>query len=117
MRRLAALAALLVISIPEPSLAKPYQDLGPGARSCGAYAQSRATDGPQAPLADTSFFWLQGYLTAYNRYVEPDGNITVGTDAAGLQGWLDNYCQAHPLDDIDTAARALIVELKARKTR
>jgi hypothetical protein len=59
--------------------------------------------------------WVVGYLTAYNEWVAPDGNISAGTDNDGIAAWMDNYCQAHPLDNVARAARALVVELKARK--
>jgi hypothetical protein len=32
-------------------------------------------------------------------------------DWDGLIAWIDNYCAAHPLDKLDTAARSLVVEL------
>jgi hypothetical protein len=57
----------------------------------------------------------QGYLTAYNNFVAPDGNITAGTDSEGVTLWVDSYCQAHPLDGLADAAAALVAELRARK--
>jgi hypothetical protein len=31
-----------------------------------------------------------------------------GVDAQGVGGWIDNYCQAHPLDVIAKAASAFV---------
>jgi hypothetical protein len=31
-----------------------------------------------------------------------------GTDAQGVWAWIDNYCQAHPLDKLGDAALAFV---------
>jgi hypothetical protein len=37
-----------------------------------------------------------------------------GGDFASVVAWIDNYCSAHPLDSIGTAALALVFELRSR---
>jgi hypothetical protein len=34
-----------------------------------------------------------------------------GTDAEGIARWIDPYCEAHPLDNVETATDALALEL------
>jgi hypothetical protein len=29
-------------------------------------------------------------------------------DANGISGWIDNYCRAHPIEDISEAAKAFL---------
>ena len=38
-------------------------------------------------------------------------NLAEGTDADGVFAWIDNYCSAHPLETIYSAAEALVVTL------
>ena len=84
---------------------------GQGTSSCGSWTEERRSE-PMVAIGTTS--WVLGYLTAYNAYVAKNGNVQGGADANAIGAWLDNYCAAHPLDDIDTATRALISDLKAR---
>jgi hypothetical protein len=38
---------------------------------------------------------------------ERHADFLVGTDFDGLMGWVDNYCQSHPLDAVAIAAAKL----------
>jgi hypothetical protein len=56
-----------------------------------------------------------GFLTAAGQYhVAGPGNIVRGLEGSGVDHWIDNYCAAHPLDNIDAAASALVHELSGR---
>jgi hypothetical protein len=57
--------------------------------------------------------WLDGFVTAYNDYVAPNGDITRGTDVDGMAAWLDTYCVTNPLDSLARASGKLIAELRA----
>ncbi len=41
-------------------------------------------------------------------------DLLKGEDWTGLTDWIDNYCNAHPLDKLYTAANGLVVELGRR---
>ena len=82
--------------------------LGVGNASCGQWTQSRRETTDDQWLAYMS--WVQGFLAAY--YETHD--VTRGIDANGLVGWIDNFCQRHPLENIAFAAQQLISELKSR---
>jgi hypothetical protein len=107
--------ALAIAALPLGGAAEPtptFHALGPGNMSCGTWAEYRRDGGmPAIAVQD----WVAGYLTAYNEWVAPDGNISGGTDNDGLAAWIDNYCQLHPLDNVAQAASALVAALKARK--
>ena len=58
---------------------------------------------------------MTGYLTAYSRWVERgQGPVSDEPDAAGAWGWIDNYCQKTPLDNVAEAAEQLIFAIKAK---
>jgi hypothetical protein len=60
--------------------------------------------------------WVIGYISAFNVYRSPTGNLTAGTDTNGIYAWIDNYCAARPLDTIVKATDALIDELSQRQS-
>jgi hypothetical protein len=111
-----ALAALLMA--PEPAAADTAAILGTGNRSCPAWLQDSAANSWGA-LIDHA--WVQGYITAFNKYTDnadsQNGDISAGIDVAGLFAWIDRYCQAHPLDNLARASGALIRELQNRSAR
>ena len=112
----AALTAILALLLPTAAHAADaqghYNSLGLGTLSCGKWTEDRqAKNG----LADAEFAWVTGYLTAFNRMMALDGNVSSQTDSAGMEAWIDGYCQAHPLDDLETATAALIKELNNQK--
>jgi hypothetical protein len=116
MKTLAVMLAIFAMSVSGMAFAQSvphgFDVLGPGAISCGTWIAQRRDAGP-VMYGDED--WVLGYLTAYDEHVAPDGKISAGTDSDGLMTWIDGYCQAHPLDNLATAASALATELKARK--
>jgi hypothetical protein len=61
--------------------------------------------------------WLGGYLSSQNDLSwfyntgAPLPDFLKGRDWDVLTAWIDNYCQAHPLDNLDKAAQQLFFEL------
>ena len=53
--------------------------------------------------------WIQGYVTGLNSGLPASatdtGAIGEHIDIPALEVWIDNYCQAHPLDQIISAAQ------------
>jgi hypothetical protein len=90
-----------------------FSNLGEGLSSCGDWLDKR----PQAPLrVIPEAAWVLGFLTAASQYsvTASPKNIAHGLTVNGIEHWVDNYCTAHPLDNIDTAASALVSELATR---
>ena len=83
--------------------------VGPGTLSCGQWL----TDRQGLYSANNMEAWIAGYLSAFNTHVA-QGNIMKNMDSAELFLWLDNYCHAHPLDDVAVATDRLIDALKER---
>jgi hypothetical protein len=85
--------------------------IGPGALSCGQWLTDRQGQGRYG--AETMEMWIAGYLSGVDAYVF-HGDLRKDADSAGLFAWIDNYCHAHPLDDVAVATDRLIDALKAR---
>jgi len=58
--------------------------------------------------------WVLGYISGLNAFGPNPSSIAPGTTAAGLLGWVDNYCKDNPLDSVTQAGFALANELKRR---
>ena len=83
--------------------------LGAGALSCGQWL----TDRQGLHSAQDTEAWIAGYLSGFGAYVL-HGDVTRGSDDKALFGWIDDYCHAHPLDDVAVATDHLIDALKTR---
>lgn len=75
---------------------------GEGILSCGTWTKVRRDrrEGLDAQ-------WILGFLSGVAHY---DGSLDPmhGVDAEGVFGWIDNYCRAHPIEQIVTASAAFI---------
>jgi len=50
--------------------------------------------------------WVVGFLTGIGyEGIRQGDNPPAGIDVNGVWAWVDNYCRAHPLDQIVTAAK------------
>jgi hypothetical protein len=58
--------------------------------------------------------WVAGFISAFNLYQATTPDVTKDTDINGVLAWIDNYCGAHPLNQISTATVALVRELYQR---
>jgi hypothetical protein len=77
--------------------------------SCGTWTKIRGSN--QARPAEQ---WVAGYLSGVNM-TSDKRDILGDTDGDGVMAWLDNYCQAHPLDKIIKATGSLVKYLRAAK--
>jgi hypothetical protein len=120
--RFAMLAAVMVTATTGQASAQSNQEshliMGQGTWSCGVWTEARST---KALVQYSLMQWVAGFLSAANAGVVSDKLITPygpdilkGKDFEGLMAWVDNYCRAHPLDPIGTAAIALVGELRSR---
>jgi hypothetical protein len=83
--------------------------IGAGTLSCGQWL----TDRQGLHSAQDIEAWITGYLSGFGAYVL-HGDITRGSNKEALFGWIDDYCHAHPLDEVAVATDHLIDALKAR---
>jgi hypothetical protein len=106
---LLAFAVLFVLGPDEIAQERPapgrYTIYGFGARSCGAWVEARREESLTATAYEG---WMLGFVSGYGYGSEDQLRVT---DAKAMSVWLDNYCQAHPLDTIAVASQALVREL------
>jgi hypothetical protein len=87
-----------------------YTILGAGNLSCGSWKAHRSShDAYEATMES----WVLGFVTSQNVWetILHHPEMSVNTDADGIFGWIDNYCAAHPLDNLASAA----VQLATRR--
>ena len=78
--------------------------------SCGTWNENKGS----AVARELDYGWAEGVISAYNEFVWRGKNVLADSDAAGMMGWLDNYCIAHPEDALSDAMDAFITEMKAK---
>ncbi|MCG3773371.1 MAG: hypothetical protein JW395_0177 [Nitrospira sp.] len=85
-----------------------YTTYGVGTQSCGKWLEARRdTD---RNLQYTFGSWVRGWLSAAGYY----GTVLKKTDTAAIDAWVDNFCSANPLLDMDDAARGLVTALTVK---
>jgi hypothetical protein len=85
---------------------------GVGSDSCGSWLHHAQKQDAYNRDAST---WLAGYLTANNQRLMAAGlpaTVGHGTDVASGTAWMNQYCQANPLNHVVEAAWALVQELE-----
>ena len=84
--------------------------IGRGTELCSAWTESRKED-YSAGHGD----WLLGYISGANIWGPTAGrDILRNRNAAELIEWVDGYCQEHPDEVSETAARKLVLALGRR---
>ena len=79
-----------------------------GAISCGEWVASQANT---ASIAQQ--YWLSGFLSGMAAGTQED--VLYGVSGESLTLWVDNYCQANPLENTFSAGILLFMELKKQK--
>ena len=84
---------------------------GNGNASCGNWMAARASAPGDGLARDhpLQVQWVFGFLTGvgvFGRTFDPLKNV----DAQGVLAWMDNYCQANPIDSIATAAADFVLQ-------
>jgi hypothetical protein len=111
------LAASLALLIADPSYGQKTPILGASTISCGEWVTNRqqlaATRSASTALWGEAQ-WILGYVTAMNSAVGPQADFRAGLNESAMMVWVDDYCHAHALDSLGTAASALVLELSRR---
>lgn len=103
------LAVLLAQASPPPPQAVMIYGPQPPP-SCGAWTSARAHR--EDFIANQYENWIMGLVTGFNFNGPPLARE--GPDVQALFAWMDQYCTAHPLDQMITAAIALSREIHRR---
>jgi len=110
-RKLIGTLLAIVLLSPASSFAEYKSIRGVGTASCGQWTAHRK----QRDLLTSAFeSWLMGYLSAFATWKEGGMEMLDATDNEAFVAWVSNYCEAHPLDSIDSAALSLISEMARR---
>lgn len=98
---LATLAALMI------DRAQAYTETGMGTSSCGSWTTNlNHRDRQWDHLLDLS--WVLGFLSGAGYAGNSDIDPLHGVDGYGVEAWISNWCQTHPIEHISHAARAFI---------
>tara|TARA_R110001592_G_scaffold260282_1_gene524772 strand:- start:102673 stop:103116 length:444 start_codon:yes stop_codon:yes gene_type:complete len=72
-------------------------------------------DARKQKTEQTTLYWLQGFIAAYNKY-EYTGKHKEGvlksSDPKVIAKWMDDYCQSNPTSNSQEAIESLIEERK-----
>ena len=102
--------ALLLAAAPAPENLVQYYGF-PGNDSCANWTENRDGRTSRNQVLEG---WLLGFITGYNHYGSGTRGLKQGGNATALLGWIDQYCEANPLDSLYAAALKLIDELERR---
>jgi hypothetical protein len=111
-RYLLPLILAAVLTIGDAAAAHTSQIIGSGVSSCGAWTANRREFAPGRPITQGSqnalqeMQWVLGFLSGIGNISDASTDPLNNMDADGVWAWIDNYCQAHPLEHIVAAAKA-----------
>lgn len=77
--------------------------------SCGSWTAERKVNSVDSYIYQA---WVAGFISAYNAWSPNAEGNQVSTDTDGIFGWIDNHCQAKPLDTLINATSKLIMEIQ-----
>ena len=108
--------AMLAVSQAHAADEAHYKVLGgPGLVTCARALELTGTGSLQEEQIKA---WVAGFMSGYNRYVDPRGDLLGRRDPQELIDWATNYCRAHPATTIaqlaDTMVQALIAARDAK---
>jgi hypothetical protein len=116
MKKLGLAIVLVGMLLAREAGAQTINVWGSGTVSCGTWVTNRSNN---PDMVFMEFSWVQGFITGLNAGlpIESSNNGHVGAhlDTNAAQVWLDNYCQAHPLDELSDASLALYFYARSQK--
>ena len=83
-----------------------------GMPSCGTWVKDRR-DGEVNWAHLTNISWLIGFLSGLASATGRDA--LTGTNNDSIVLWMDNFCQANPLKDIEDGGTLLFIELAKKR--
>jgi hypothetical protein len=95
-----------VLGCGDAAPAHAYRVIGAGLDSCGSWTTERR-EPPVRPAGTRPHEqWVLGFLAGIAEASDEPIDPMKGLDAGVVRAWVDNYCQAHPLEPIIETARA-----------
>jgi hypothetical protein len=85
--------------------ANAYSVIGSGIGSCGSWTTNRRAQISYPAVQEMQ--WVLGYLSGIGFVGQGGADPLNGAAASGVWAWSDRYCQNHPFDHIEDAAKAV----------
>lgn len=82
--------------------------------SCREFRRVTSSD-KRTPALMNIRGWIAGYLTAYNRQTPDTYDILGLSEFEAAMQSIENFCKAHPLENLTAAMEALTEEFHARR--
>jgi hypothetical protein len=87
--------------------------------SCGRWTQERSQ--PLSRERAQQEYWIIGYVSGFNvarnEWAQSFVDLLEGIDAAGVYGWIDNYCQSNPIEPVNMGVSMFVLEVTGRALR
>ena len=78
---------------------------------CGTWLRERHARSQRLHLYEV---WVVKYIAGDDWVDIPRSGSLAKVNAEGMLGWVDNYCRAHPINNVQWAAEQLVIELIVR---
>jgi hypothetical protein len=109
--RLAIIIFLIACSV-LPAAAQSRSTSVEGKQWCGTWLRERhATRSERLQKYE---IWVVRFIVGHDWADAPRPAFFSKVDAAGMLGWVDNYCRAYPRNNVQRAAERLVIELTVR---
>jgi hypothetical protein len=125
--RTSVAAFTVVLTSVMPAFSEYALDVG--ANTCTKWVEARKVRGDSADVMHAA--WVYGYLSAVSARLKAEArsavffgksdqrliekaDILAHIEPTAINAWIDQYCQAHPLDKIADAMPVLVSELKQK---
>ncbi len=80
--------------------------LGQGNVLCSSWLENHSSN-------DARTAWILGYVTAFNQYrSSKPSDVSQGTTAEEMMGFISKYCGNHPTDNLYRASAALVDQFR-----
>ena len=91
-----------------------YIAFGVGLKSCQAFVRDFHENKWSKVI---NIQWINGYLTAFNKFIYDGENVAENMDVAERERWILNYCNHNSAKDLEQATTELISHLLKPKKK
>lgn len=84
---------------------------GHGNSKCSDYLEYKSKN--QETVVKNYQVWMNGFMSAYNTLMAPNGNVAKGKRSDELMKWMDNYCRMNPTSYYQRATIELLRALES----
>lgn len=112
---LCVLGVVLLSSQSTPAQNLQLRTHGFGRAPCSVWSEARANRNEAIdPRVMQGHEWMSGFLSGYNLFLHPLGNVATLTGAEDVNQWLEDYCRDNPSAMFRDAVIKLVEHLRSR---